>query len=796
MVGKILGHYRVLESIGGGGMGVVYRAYDSRLERDVAIKVLPPGTLNDEAARKRFRTEALALSRFNHPNIATVYDFDTVEGTDFIAMELVKGITLAEKARSGPMGEDDVLAAGLQISQALEEAHEHGVIHRDLKPANVMLTGKGQVKVLDFGLAKQCAAVSDATASASLTQQGVVGTLPYMAPEQLRGEKLDARCDIYALGTVLYETATGRRPFDDQLPTALSDSILHQPPPPPGRINPRISPRLEEIVLKCLEKAPANRYQSAKELSVDLRRLTSSPSITPARAARGAGRRWWYAGGLPLIALLVAAALYPQLRARFSAPVASGKIESLAVLPLENLSRDPDQEYFADGMTEALTTDLSRISALRVISRTSAMHYKGTAKTLPEIGRELRVDAVVEGSVEKSGNRVRITAQLIEAPTDRHLWADSYERDLGDVLALQDDVSRTIAREIRVTLTPQEQTRMTTSRSVKPEAYEAYLRGRFHLAKRSAQEIEQAIASFQKAVDLDPTYAPAYAGLGQSYSTLPWYGAIAPAEAQPKAEAAALKALELDSGLPEGHIALAMIRLQQWDRAGADAELQRAIQLAPGNAEAHYYRGLQYLSPGSRFDEAVVEMTRALDLDPLSLIININLCQVYIYARRYDEAITQCRKTLELDERFARAHSILGAAYEQKGMYKEAISEFRTNVTYNPADSLAVARLGHAYALSGDIAEARKILAELEQRARSGFVPPAELAALHLALGEKEQALRLLEAAYAAHDGWLMALNVEPRFDPLRSEPRFQELVRRMGLRPEDSPGGHAPHPM
>ena len=798
MIGQTLGHYRVLEQIGAGGMGLVFRARDERLDREVALKVLPPGTLTDENVRQRFRKEALTLSKLNHPNIATVFDFDTQDGVDFLVMELISGVTLDEKLKGGALSEKEVIRLAMQLADGLGAAHAEGVVHRDLKPGNLRLTPDGRLKILDFGLAKLLQPIAADAATESLSQtRGAVGTLPYMAPEQLQGEPPDARSDLWAAGAVLYELATGKRPFPQSSAPMLTDAILRQAPVPPRALNSNLSAELERIICKSLEKDPEHRYQSAKELGADLRRL-AAPAATAATVLPAGGRKrygWVLAAGGLVVALLVAGSVVPhwEWRDRLLGRRGASRIESLAVLPLENMSRDPDQEYFADGMTEALTTDLAHISALRVISRTSVMHYKGTGKTVPEIARELHVDAVVEGSVVKAGNRVRITAQLIEASTDRHLWAESYERDLGDVLALQDEVSRTIARKIQVTLTPQEQTRLATARPVNPEAYDAYLRGRYSLSKRSPVDIQKALAHFQQAVDKDPTYAPAYAGLADSYYLLSWYGAVSPLEVLPKGKAAATRALELDSTLAEGHLSLAQIKLiDDWDWAGAEVEYKRALELAPGSAQAHYFYGFTFLRVRARFNEAIPELKRALDLDPLSLIINTNLGTTLADARRYDEAIAQCRKTLELDSRFGQAHSVLGRAYVEKGMYQEAIREFRMALDYSPTFTGALANLGRAYALSGQKAEARKLLTELQRRSEKGFVAPGQMAWVYVGLGEKQQAIASLEKAYEVHDGLVIYVNVDPTFDSLRSEPRFQQLVRRIGLRPEDSPAAPA----
>ena len=497
MIGRTLGHYHILAKLGAGGMGEVYRARDERLEREVALKILPAGSLGDEAARKRFRREALALSRLNHPNIAVIYDFDSDAGVDFLAMECVPGQTLAERLAGGTPTEQETVTLALQIAEGLEEAHEHGIVHRDLKPGNIMVTPKGRAKVLDFGLAKLLRTV-EGTRSAETLPEVVAGTLPYMAPEQVRGEPVDARSDIFSLGSVVYEMATGRRAFGETAMSRLIDAILHQSVVPPRALNPRLSTELERILLKCLEKSPDSRYQSLREFSVDLRRLLSSLTATaaprPAPLARQARRRTavWSLGTV-LVALVLAGLAIGLWRGRTRSPSGPRAIQSLAVLPLENFSGDPQQEYFADGMTEELITDLGKINRLRVISRTSVMQYKRTRKPIPEIASELAVDAVVEGSILQSQGRVRVTAQLIEARTDRHLWAQRYERETRDVLRLQDEIARAIAREIEVTLTPEEQARLASSLPVDPEANEAYLRGRFELRKESRDGNERAV---------------------------------------------------------------------------------------------------------------------------------------------------------------------------------------------------------------------------------------------------------------------------------------------------------------
>src|SRR5581483_6557780 len=582
VTGQVLGHYRILERIGAGGMGVVYRAHDQRLERDVALKVLPPGTLADDSARKRFRQEALAISRLNHPNIATVHDFDTQRGVDFLVTELVPGSTLDEMLAARPLPEKDVLQIGLQLAEGLDAAHRAGVIHRDLKPGNLRLTPEGRVKILDFGLAKRV----DPADQTSLTQSrsesdGVAGTPAYMAPEQLKGGKVDTRADLWAAGVVLYELATGQRPFQGQTANALAAEIVYAAPPSPQRIQPKLSSRIADIILKCLEKDPENRYQSAKELVVDLRRLVSPSAATATSVApplrRQVGRKALATAGAVVLAIIAAATyLYFHRTPPGAVPT---PITSLAVLPLANLSGDVNQEYFADGVTEALITELSRIRGLKVISRTSAMQYKDLKKPVPQIASELGVDAVMEGSVQREGDQVRISIQLIDAPADKSLWAEQYQREYRSILALQSEVARAVVQQIKITLTPQEQVRLRGAGTIVPEAHEAYLKGRFYWNKRTAEDLKKSLEYYQQAIDSDPNYASAYAGMADAYALLGFRGSLPPQEALTRGRDAALRAIDLDGTLAEPHASLAFIAQTRWDWASAEREYKRALDL-------------------------------------------------------------------------------------------------------------------------------------------------------------------------------------------------------------------------
>jgi eukaryotic-like serine/threonine-protein kinase len=780
---QTLGRYTVQEKAGEGGMGVVYRAKDERLERDVALKVLAPGLLADAEARKRFRKEALALSKLNHPNIATIFDFDSDKGTDFLVMEYVDGQSLSARIAGGPLIERDVVSVGEQIALALEEASEHGVTHRDLKPANILLTTKGRVKVLDFGLATLLHSPTGDDATQSLSDSRlVVGTLPYMSPEQLRGEKADGRSDIYSCGVVLYEMATGRRPFCSDLPSRLSDQILHDLPVVPRALNARVSQELERITLKCLDKQPENRYQSAKELAIDLRRLSSSSTTASPTVNSRKHPRWPLGIGIAVAALFVLALAWNSWRTR---PNAAGSIESIAVLPLQNLSRDADQDYFADSMTEAMITNLAKIKALRVISRTTMMRFKNTTKSVPEIARELNVDAIVEGSVESAGNRIRITAQLIRGTTDQHMWADSYDRDLRDVLMLQSEVAQNIAKEVQVSISPDDQERLSNERRVDPEAYQLYVKGRYFWAKRTPESVNKALELFNQAIAKDPNYAEAYSGLADAYSSLGFsfdVGPRAPNEVQPKAHAAATIALELNDRLAEAHNSLAYWKLNYgWDWKGAEEEFRRSLQLNPGYANAHHWYAHLLISAG-RTDEGLAESQKALELDQLSPIMNTHLGWHYFFARQYDQAFDQLRKTLELDPAYGLAFWYTGWAYEQTGKPGKAIEQMLRARELLKGNLIVEADLAHAYAIAGNKSEARKILAELRSFSSQRYVNPYEIALIHVGLGEKEQALQELDHALQDRSDLMIYLKLDPRMDPIRSDLRFKELVRKVGI--------------
>jgi len=790
MIGQILGHYRIVERVAAGGFGVVYRAHDEQLERDVAVKVLPPGTLNNETSRRNFRKEALALAKLNHSNIEMVYEFGSQDGVDFLAMEYVSGKTLTEKLTEGPVPEKELVSLAMQIVEAVEEAHDRGIVHRDLKPANILITPKGQAKVLDFGLAKWLKPGEELTADHKTDSLTAAGTLPYMSPEQLNGENVDERTDIYSLGAVFYEMAVNQKVFTRPLASQVIDAIFNQAPVPLRAVNARISPALDDIVMKCLEKEPGHRYQSAKELLVDFRRMAArSSTVMPVVGPRRRSVRKKLFLIVPAtVVLLALAAMIDRVGVRnvwerLASSGRSPQIHSLAVLPLVNQSGDPAQDYFADGMTDELITDLSRISALRVISHTSIMRFKNTNKPLPEIASSLHVDALVEGSIQRFGQRVKVNARLIRATDSQEqpVWSRNYERDSSDVLALQTELATAIADEVRIRLTQNEKARLSESRSINPEAHEAYLAGRYYWNKRTADGLEKSISYLEKATAKDPNYALAYAALANSYHLLPELSNVSVAEAFPKARTAALRALRIDDSVGEAHSALAIIKEDyDWDWKGAEVEYQRAIELSPGDEVTHAHYSNLLLELG-RFPEALAEAKIAQSLDPLSVFANDNLAAILYYAGEFDPAIEQCRKTLELDPRSHQAHRHLAEVYTQRHLYPEAIAELKAAIDLSPENVEALAELGYVYGVSGLNNEAQAVLKRIKSN-RS--VSAYRLAIVYAGLGENDNALQSLKQAVDSRAPGIVHLKVSPFFSQIRGQSQFQKLLLDMGLGP------------
>jgi eukaryotic-like serine/threonine-protein kinase len=775
LVGAQLGHYQLVEKIGAGGMGEVYRARDLHLGRDVAIKVLPPGTLTDESARKNFRKEALILSKLNHPNVATIHDFDTQDGVDFLVMEYIPGIALSERVGKGPLPEKDILNLGVQLAEGLSAAHECGVIHRDLKPGNLRLSGQERLKILDFGLAKLPLPVTTSTPTESRSEkQEIAGTLPYMAPEQLRADQIDARTDIHAAGAVLYEMGTGRRPFFEVERSQLIGTILHKAPSRPSILNHDLSPELERIITKCLEKEPENRYQSAKELAVDLRRLardkdsasllldSSGPRV---RSVSRYQAMLAIAGGIAIVLLVVAALWFARAK-RVPATVPP----SVGVLPFVDLSPEKDQEYFSDGLAEELLNSLVRLQGLHVAARTSSFQFKGKSEDIHEIGKKLNVNTILEGSVRKQGQHVRISAQLINVSDGFHLWSDTYDRDVTDIFAVQKEIARSVAESLKLTLLGNN---IPAPRPTSAEAYNAYLQGRYFHSRPTKENLEKGIAYYEQAVKLDPGYAPAWAALSRAYSIQA--AAYGPLQKISSARDAANRALSLDPGLATAHAALGEIKLDyDWDWAGADAAYQRALALEKGSAEI-VERAASLAATLNRFEDALPLSRRAVELDPLLPSAHYILAFNAWWAGRLDEADAAARKGLELDPQFPWLHMLLSRVYLAKSRPQDALSE----AELEGAPVFHWQQLSLAYYALGRKEESDRALAELVSKynATAAF----QIAEVYANRGDVDAAFTWLERAYTQRDGGLTFVKGDPLLASLEQDQRYVAFLTKNG---------------
>jgi TolB-like protein len=775
-------------------MGEVYRAHDPRLDRQVAIKLLPSSLAADQPARERLRVEAIAAAALDHPYICKIFEIGEHGDTVFLVMEYVAGETLDSRLRNGRMSLPESLRLAGEMAEALEEAHARGILHRDLKPSNIMLTEQGHVKIMDFGLAKRLAyspAANGVTLDAApqLTAPGtILGTPDYMSPEQVKGLPLDVRSDLFSFGVILAEMIGGRHPFRSASTVETLSSVLRDPPDLSREMPQAIRKLLERLLAKSVE----DRCQSCSELRAKLRALAaSSEAVVPARAGSGASPAWKRPALAVAALLLFAMAAYlltrsgmfhPALRTP-EAPISAQVIRSLAVLPLDNYSGDPKQDYFAEGMTDELTADLATISALRVISRGSVMQFKGKQRPpTSEIARLLNVDAVVEGSVRRAGDKVRITAQLIDARADKHLWAKTFERNSRDVLALQDELSSAIAREINVQLTPGEQSRLASAPTVNPQGHDAYLKGRYFFNRPSDENLQKAIAQFEEAVRLDPHFAPAYSGLSDAYLWAGYNeGVLTSSEAAPKAKAAAEKAIELDGASAEAHTSLATYKLfYERDWEGCEREFRRAFALNPNYAFAHDQFGLGLAFQG-RLKEAVEEGKLASELDPLSPQIPLDNTIAFMWQGKYEAARELARKASELDPQYFFPPFEYGWIDVEAGRVSDAIPHFqKAQAMESPA--FVTAFLGYAYGASGDRKHALSALEELKKRSPHGNVVPFNLAVVYVGLGDHERAISYLEQAYAAKSQWMCWLKQDRMFDSLRSEPRFVALIRKLGF--------------
>src|SRR5712671_2712649 len=832
-----LSHYRIVSKIGAGGMGEVYLAEDSRLHRKVALKILPVEMAANHDRMRRFKQEATAAAALNHPNIAHIYEIGESGGTNFIAMEFVEGMTLREKIHSEKTELRKLLRYLQHTAEGLAKAHAAGIVHRDLKPDNIMITRDGHAKILDFGLAKLIepqltdAGVGDnlGDAATAIMQQhstpGVImGTVGYMSPEQAQGKtnEIDQRSDIFSFGCILFEAATRKKPFEGDSIVKSLHSLIYEPAPQIKDLNPAAPADLQRIVRRCLAKDKDERYQTIKDVAIELKELrrelesgadfdttvpppagsatalsTDGGSTVQSTAARsgsipptvssaeylltGISKHKLSAGvALAILLVLISGAGYWFFKYRGSAAGGTEAIHSIAVLPFQNKSADADTDYLSDGLAESLIFRLSQISGLKVSPTSSVMRYKGKETDVAKIASELGVDAVMTGRLVKRGDNLNITVELVDTKNNKSLWGEQYERKMSDLLATQREIAAAITQKLQLKLAGSEAKGITKRYTDNNDAYQLYLKGRFYFARRTEEDIRRSIELFQQAIKLDPNFALAYVGVSESYNVMPSYPYMSPNEANPLAKAAVAKALEIDPDLPEAHTVAGMIAATyDWDWVKAEREFKRSLELDPNLAITHYRYAWTYLSPMGRHDEAIAEMKRAMELEPLSLTQGANFAAVYLYARQFDKALDQAKKTYDLDPNLVTGQNWMCHSYNVNGLYVEslAISEKRAQSNHS-----LFAALGYAYAKSGQREKAEAVLRQWQEIEKTKYVANYWVAIVHAALGEKEAAFAELEKAYQAHDWFFQRLRADPFMDPLRDDPRFKDMVRRLGL--------------
>jgi len=734
----VAGKYKVIEELGRGGMGVVYKAEDTRLKRTVALKFLPPEFARDSEARERFVREAQAAAALDHPHICTIYEISEVEGQTFISMAYIKGQSLKEKIASDPLELEKAINVAIQVTEGLQEAHEKGIVHRDIKPANIMLTEKGQVKIMDFGLAKLSWGV-DLTKTAT-----IMGTVAYMSPEQAKGEKVDHRTDIWSFGAMLYEMLTGKLPFRSDKDQATIYAILHEEPQSTTELRKDIPENLDKIIEKCLKKSPQKRYKDVEAILNDLKSVAMS------------------------------------IEAPSPSKVISEKKPSIAVLPFVNMSADPENEYFSDGLTEELINALTKVKELFVVARTSSFAFKGEKVDIREIGQRLNVDNLLEGSVRKVGNRVRITAQLVKVEDGYHLWSERYDRNMEDVFAIQDEITEKIMDKLMAALDvrrkpPEEH------RPVNLEAFDLYLKGRYYWNKFS---LDKAITYYKQAIEKDSTYALAYAAVAEAYYMLSTGFDVLPSkEGMPKAREAAQKALEFDPTLAEAYASLGLIALSyDWDRKAAKKYFQKALELNPNSASAHQWIEFYWTYMEANLDKATTHLERGLELDPLNLFIKARLGFLSLFSRDLDRAFDQFKEIIDFEPNYALGHVGLMNVYWGKELYNEAFASGEKVLKLGPPAVAYIGGLGHIYAIGGKKDKAYEFLAELEERSQKGYVSSFWVAVIYIGLGEIDKAFEWLEKAYEERDSNLILVTIPWPFDPLRSDPRYKQLLIKMGL--------------
>jgi len=830
----ILSHYRIVSKLGAGGMGEVYLAQDTKLDRKIALKILPADLAANQDRMRRFTQEAKAAAALNHPNIATIHEIGESDGVNFIAMEFIDGATLREKIHQEQTDLRKLLRYLQHVAEGLAKAHAAGIVHRDLKPDNIMITRDGHAKILDFGLAKlieqppmsggDSSEVATAVMPQHSTPGAIMGTVGYMSPEQAQGKtkEIDQRSDIFSFGCILFEAATGKKPFEGDSVIKSLHMVVYEPAPPIADFNPSAPAELQRIVRRCLAKDPDERYQSIKEVAIELKELRreiegagidttvpppqrlgvppsggiasgpqtlppegGTPNTNPASSAEyiftGIKRHKIVAVIATLVLIAGSIGLGLFWRARNS--TAAGTINSIAVMPFQNRSADADTEYLADGLAESLIYRLSQLPNLKVSPTSSVFRYKGKETDAQKIGNELGVSAVLTGRIVKRGENLTISVELVDVRTNKLLWGEQYERKMSELLTTQREIAAEITNKLQLKLSGEGEQKLAKKYTDSNEAYQLYLKGLFHFANRTKEDVQKAIGSFQQATRLDPNFALAYVGISQSYSMMPSYSYLSPKEAFPQAKAAAQKALEIDPSLADAHGALATtFAAYDWNWVEAEREFKRAIELNPNVADIHYRYGLIYLIPAGRTDEAIREIKRALELEPLSIAMNANLAGAYMYARQNDLALEQARKTFDLEPGHITARVWLANVYESLGMYNEAIALSEESLKNNMSDQYFLLYSGYAYAKSGRREKAEDAIKKLRDLEKTEPVDSYDFAVLYVGLGEKDKAFVELEKSFNERGYYVPLLRVDPLMDPLRDDPRFADLIKRIGL--------------